>query len=208
MEYIKDFGQDDDDKTLMPHFIYCGEDYFKDEKIADFILKKMRKYEIQSSILTILRMLRLKLITKEKVKDAYKGKLENDEDWCRYEGSIHDDLESFFMSLQNENGIEVDECSYCQTELKKRTVLSFFTPKLTNKQLKLVQERNEKHMNTYFNNYWDEENTDVDVEEMTKSDSKAKFVHGSCFRITIPLTGEATEIEDEVPDAKRRKTHA
>ena len=112
MKFIKDFGQD----NLMPHFIYCGEDYFEDENIADFILTKMRRYGIQSSILTILRMLRKKLITKEKVKDAYKGKLENDEDWCRYEGSIHDDLESFFMSLQNKNGVE--KCFNCHKNLK------------------------------------------------------------------------------------------
>ena len=63
-------------------------------------------------------------------------------------------------------------------------------------------------MNTYFENYWDAEDPDVDVEEMKKSDSKAKFVHGRCFRKTIPLTVEATEIEDEVPDAKKKETHA
>ena len=35
----------------------------------------MRKYEIQSSILTMLKMARWKLVTQEKVKKAAEGKL-------------------------------------------------------------------------------------------------------------------------------------
>ena len=80
----------------------------------------MRKYEIQSSILTMLHMLRLNLVTKEKVKKAYEGKLKNDDDWNIYVGSINDDLEEFFINLRNQKEVEEEE------------VLSFFTPKLTN----------------------------------------------------------------------------
>ena len=51
---IYDFGEDD----LMPHFIYCGFHYlYGEEQIMKFIetiLTKMRKYGIQSSILTML----------------------------------------------------------------------------------------------------------------------------------------------------------
>ena len=78
---IYDFGEDD----LMPHFIYCGFYYMssqeRTEQLKEMILTKMRKYGIQSSILTILNMGRLNLVTKEKVKKAAEGKLKNDPDW-------------------------------------------------------------------------------------------------------------------------------
>ena len=84
---ILDFGKDD----LMPHFIYCGYYYLRKErreKLKEIILTKMRKYDIQSSILTMLYMRRWKLVTKEKVKKAAEGKLKNDIDWRSYAGSF------------------------------------------------------------------------------------------------------------------------
>ena len=119
----------------MPHFIYCGSHYFvEDKKLKEMILTKMRKYEIQSSILTNMEMWRLNLVTKEKVKKSYQGKLKNDEVWEYGEVSINDDLEEFFINLRN------------QKEVKEEEVFSFFTPKLTNEELKLVQEGNEEHL--------------------------------------------------------------
>ena len=76
----------------MPHFIYCGIHYFYQErraKLEEIILTTMRKYGIQSSILTKLWMDRRQLVTKEKVKKAAEGKLKNDEFWGKYEGSIN-----------------------------------------------------------------------------------------------------------------------
>jgi len=153
----------------------------------------MRKYGIQSSILTMLNMLRYYLVTKEKVKKAYKGELKNDEDWEDYEGSINDDLEKFFINLQN------------QKEVKKEGVLSFFTPKLTNEEFKLVQKGNKEHLETYAE-YFVNGNPDVDVEEMKKSDSKSKYVHGRCHRWTISLTLDEADSEtsfdsDETDDS-------
>ena len=114
----------------MPHFIYCGMHYLSEmeqvEKLKEMILKKMKKYGIQSSILTMLDMTRWNLITKEKAKKAYKGELKNDPDWEDYEGSINDDLERFLINLQN------------QKEVKEEDFACFFTPKLTNEELKLV----------------------------------------------------------------------
>ena len=130
----------------------------------------------------MLNMERWKLVTKEKVKNAYKGKLKNDQDWGGFEGSINDDLERFLIKLQNEK------------EVKEEKVYSFFTPKLTIEELKLVQEGNEEHLNTYLD-YIDQvvKNPDVDVEEMKKSDSKSKYVHVNCFRGTIPLKLKTSE---------------
>ena len=174
---IFDFGKDD----LVPHFIYCGDYYLCEDrqiqKLKQLILTKMRKYGLQSSILTMLHMVRCNLVTKEKVKNAAEGKLKNDEDWKSHEGSINDDLERFVFNFQD------------QKEVKLEYVPSYFTPKLTNEDLRLVQEKNEEHLKTYLD-YLAGKNPDVDVNEMKKSDSKSKYVHGKCWRITKPLTLE------------------
>ena len=122
-----DFGKND----MMPHFVYCFEDYiFFEEKLKQIILKKVQKYGISSSIVTMLTMSRINLITKEKSKEAAKGELKNDPAWKDYEGSINDDLDSFVKKLQNSEEINDEE------------VQSFFTPKLTREELKLVEQKN------------------------------------------------------------------
>ena len=169
---ISDFGKDD----LMPHFIYCGVYYFcgeGQETLKEIILTKMKKYGIQSSILTMMFMERWNLVTKEKVKKLYKGELKNEPDWELYVGSINDDLERFLINLQNKN------------EIEEGYVQSFFTPKLTNEELKLVQKRSEHHLKTYYHHFVGR-NPDVDIEEMKKSDSKSKYVHVKCERWIMP----------------------
>ena len=142
----------------------------------------MREYGIPSSILTTLRMIRINLITKEKSKEAAEGKLKNDQDWDHYEGSINDDLDSFVNNLQNSAEIDYED------------VESFFHPKLTKEELKLVEQKNEEHMKTYLEVF----DADVDVEEMKKSDSKDKYVHSQCRRRTgyLNLESEQTSSED------------
>jgi len=122
-------------------------------------------------------MYRRNLITKEKAKDASEGKLKNDEDWEDEEVSINDDLEMFLTNLLNSK------------EIKEERVWSFFMPKLTEEELKLVENKNEDHLNSYYEHYL-ERNPDVDPEEMKKSDSSSKYVHGCCRRWTFPLTLE------------------
>ena len=123
----------------------------------------------------MLDMWRLNLITKEKTKKAYKGELKNEKYWQNYEVSINDDLERFLINLQN------------QEEVKYENVKSFFTPKLTNEELKLVQDRNVEHLKTYALHCFGGANPDVDEVEMNESDSKSKYVHGLCHRLTMPL---------------------
>ena len=135
----------------------------------------MKKYGISSLVLTELVMRRRCLITKEKQKQAYKGKLKNDSDWNHYEGSINDDLESFLINLQNFN------------DLKDEEVHSFFLPKLTKDELKLVEKRDNTQLESYL-----ALNPDVDEVEMKTSDSKDKYLHAACLRWTIPLTLEST----------------
>ena len=74
-------------------------------------------------------------------------------------------------------------------ELKEEEVDSFFIPKLTDKELKLVEVKNEDHLETYLYHYHGR-GPDVDPNEMKKSDSKSKYVHCVCGRRTLPLTLE------------------
>ena len=102
-------------------------------------------------------------------------------------------MERFLINLQNQKEVEYED------------VQSSFTPKLTDEELKLIQEENKEHLKTYMEYDLYGGNPDVDVEEMKKSDSKSKYVHGFCRRVTIPLIFETTESEDGGSDAKRRK---
>ena len=191
---ILDFGKDD----LLPHFIYCGAHYTwtrkAESRFEEIFLTKMKSKGIQYAALTILAMWRHKLVTKETVKKAYQGKLKNAEDWEIYQGSINNDLETFFTNLQN------------RQKIKNEKIASFFTPKLTEEELTLVQKRNEQHLCTYgYHAYGG--NPDVDPEEMKKSDSRSKYVHGICYRRTIPLTLESNQkqaTDKNIPKTKKK----
>ena len=193
-----EFGNDE----MVPHFIYCGYHYSWRKKsrilLQQIILTKMKSCGIGSAVLTMLGMSRRKLVTKEKVKQAYKGKLKDDQEWEIYGGSINDELENFLFKIQDQGAT--------QEEL----VRSFYTPKLTKEELKLVQEKNEKMLNTLSEHYF-QRNPDVDVDEMKKSNSKSKYVQGVCWRDTIPLTVKAYDkrsMDDQLLEnqIKRQKT--
>ena len=170
------FGNDE----LVPHFIYSGQYYnlLREKNFKEMFLTKMEEYGIKSSILTMLYMYRRNLITKEKAKAASEGKLKNDEDWEDEEVSINDDLEMFLTNLLNSK------------EIKEEEVFSFFTPKLTEEELKLVEAKNKEHLESYSDHCVYGENPDVDRVEMKKSDSKSKYVHGRCYRRSYSLTLE------------------
>ena len=192
-----DFGTND----IMPHFIYCNFDSeiacrmvmpwptvqewreFTDKELRGIIMKKMREFGIQSSILTTIKMTRKHLITKEKEEEAAEGKLKNDPEWRLYKGSINEDLDSFMNNLPNSN------------EMRDEDVWSFFLPKLTKKELKLVEENNEEHLGKYLWTYYStSRNADVDVKEMKQSDSKDKYVAFECHRKTVYLTQESNHV--------------
>ena len=177
VKVISDFGNN----HLMPHFIYCSDlCFFNADKLETTFLKKMKAYGIQSSVLTRVGMQRNFLITKEKQKLLYDGKLKNDAQWNfnQYKGSINDDLESFYTNLQN-------------LKVRNEVVWCFFTPKLNEEELKLVKEKNIEHMRSYL---YDLHRADVDEEEMKKSNSKDKYVHCHCWRRTFCLRLRHREI--------------
>ena len=84
-----------------------------------------------------------------------------------------------------------------QTEVKEEFVESFFTPKLTDEEMKLVQAGNKKHLSSYLDSF-NSRNPDVGFAEMQQSNSNSKYVHGFCWRRTFPLILETNLIEDEL----------
>ena len=184
--------------VLLPHFIYCKGDYFYGEEktLKDTFLTKMYEYSIQSSIITELKMIRKHLITKAIADAAAEGMLKNDAEWKQCEGSINDDLDSFLNKFLN------------QEEIDDERVESFFLPRLTKKQLKLVSEKDKEYMTTFLLR-----NPDVDVnltvKEKPMSDSSheinlgkkkfrlnfriRKYVYGRCWRRSYHLNIEPNQ---------------
>ena len=141
-----------------PHFIYCqGDSYHGTEQVSEIFLEQMRKYEIPSSMLTILRMWKRNLITKENTKCA--------------DLSINDDLETFL------NEFEMRE------NMNDEIVYTVFQPKLSEEEMMLVEKKNEEHMNTYGCGL----RADVGLVDMKKSKSTDKYLNGRCWRKTIHL---------------------
>ena len=76
-------------------------------------------------------------------------------------------------------------------------------PKLTNEELKLIEERNRDFLDTFGRfNFRDDKSPDVDVdaEEMKQSDSKDKYVHCTCLRRTMHFTLDFDEKSAEVEE--------
>ena len=162
----------------MPHFIYCGLHHHGSSNnyhpFEEMILEKMETFGIQSLNLTSLFMQRCNLMTNENVKKGYDGKFEG----IYYMGkSMNDDLEEYLINIQN-GEFKTEEISDI-----------FFTPKLTNEELRLVEQGNKKHMMSYFE-YYEGRNADVEIEEMKRSNSKSKYVLCVGKRIPLSLTVE------------------
>ena len=105
--------------------------------------------------------------------DFYKGiELSSNPDFY-WEESIQNDLESFFEKLKigKEN---------------REDVATYFLPKLTNEELKLVEVKDENHLQEYV---WQiiGRTVDVDPEQMKKSESDSKYVRSKCVRYTYLL---------------------
>ena len=189
---MSDFGNDD----LLPHFIYCGNQYYDDnlgfespfgstifQPFGSTILNAMKCHGILSSLLTMLRMTREHLITTETVKKAYvEGKIFH---WDDPVVSLNDDLENLLIEIENQN---LEEFKISEEKRRGEKFEIFFTPKLTNDELELVQRKDKEHFKTY--SYY--ENPDVNIEEMKRSNSNSKYLFVYCERITVSLEIEHT----------------
>ena len=126
----------------------------------------MKKYEIKKVMVTRINMWRYNLITKEAMEKYTKGE-EDKKD------SVNDDLESFFEDLRL--GKEPDE-----------QVRTYFLPKLTAEEMKLVEQKDTNYLQTFYEGYWGR-NPDVPEAEMLLSESDSKFLYGEGYRETFTI---------------------
>ena len=93
----------------------------------------------------------------------------------KYEkGSVNDDLESLFENIRL--GKKLNEL-----------VETYFLPKLTEEELKLVERADRKYFQTLSEWVFNEENPDVDKTEMMLSESDSKYVRGVSERKTFVI---------------------
>ena len=126
------------------------------------ILDAMIKYKIKKVMMTRFQIHRPNLITKEVMENYYKGE-------GLMQRSINDDLDSTFEDIRL--GEQLNE-----------TVYTYFLPKLTEAELKLVERKDKKYMQTFWH-----PNADVDEAEMKLSESDSKYVNGLCRRTTFTI---------------------
>ena len=150
------------------HIVYAGRHYlYKHEKrLQSFILKGMTKNKINKVMVTYIHMFRDRLITNERLLEY------------RYlkKRSVNDDFDLFFEDLRL--GKEADN-----------TVDIHFLPELTAEELKLVEQKDEKFMDTFYCTKF--RNADVRKAEMAASESKSKFVYAEGRRRTYTINNSS-----------------
>ena len=154
---------------LTTHFI-CMTSYYNEfdhpndslQRFKETFIDGMTNYRIESAVLTIADTMRERLVTTEVMTDHYRGKYAR-RNGCVdsiFEHSLNDDLEIFYDKLK-------------LGQVTTESVLTFCFRKLTEKEMKLVNLKDEYHMASYAAS---ESYKDVDDTEMKMSDSKSKFV--------------------------------
>ena len=129
----------------------------------------MKKYKLKSVMVTFIYMSRRELITKEKMENYCKGNDDN------RKHSVNDDLESLFEDIRH--GKELDEA-----------VWTYFLPKLTKKELELIEKKDTSYLETFSLR-----NPDVSEAEMKLSESDSKFVRGWCWRKTFTIENSSSQ---------------
>ena len=127
---------DEKGKDLKMHIVYAGLTYMKKDPSGpalDFLFYFMQRYGLESVLVTMLTMERVNLVTKEVMKEYYKGnRVENKKlgDVMYndlYEKSMNDELEEFFETTKAETCFDLDVHN-----------ATFFLRKITEKELKYV----------------------------------------------------------------------
>ena len=140
-------------------------------------------------MVTSIRLDRRRLITKEKMESYCNGEDSERKD------SVNDDLESLFENIRLDK--ELDE-----------GVPTYFLPKLTGKELELVERRDPCYLQTF--SY---EKPDVHETEMLLSESDSKYVRGAAHRKTFVIQNSSENMAENLCEssyekqaAKRRRT--
>ena len=133
--------------------------------LKSFFLERMKKYRIESVMVTIINLERRGLKTKEAMEEYCKGKKD----------SVNEDLESFFEDLR----LGKDPVKYAET---------YSLPKLAKEEMKLVERKDISYLKTF---QWLD--PDVGEIEMKLSESDSKFVFGLGWRITFTIENKSSQ---------------
>ena len=148
---------------LEPHFVFAANLFKQALRLKPLILNGMQKYGIKKAMVTEIGLRRFHLITKEKMENYSKGKESR-------KLSVNDDLESLFDDIR----------------LGKKPVdfvRTYFLPKLTKEELKLVERKDNNFMKTFVH----DRGADVSEAEMELSESESKFVRAVGWRETYTI---------------------
>ena len=172
------------------HFV-CTVYWGLNDELRSFILEGMKKFKLESVMVTNLYMERRNLITKEKMESHYNGEETSDgriagnpyedlTDGETLKESVNDDLDSFFEDLRL--GKEPEE-----------RVSTFFLPKLTQEELELMKRKDDNYETTFNfpHIYW--RDADVKDAEMKLSESDSKFVRALAHRKTIIIENSSQD---------------
>ena len=139
----------------------------------------------------MLKMKREELLSEETVIDAYEMIYEwkSKDFWTKafwtkrhWGHSIHDNLEKFFLTLQN------------RLEIDKQKETSFLMEKLDDEEFLLVEEGNEDYLEKYADYFEGGKPMHEIAEQIAKDASDLEFVRYSCKRVTFPF-----KIDSEKP---------
>ena len=180
IDYAVQKSANTDAENLETHIIYAGnyyhhdfivpqlqDNYLNKEKLRRRVLRKMKKHNLRSAIITSLHMKRLDFITKEKMNEIRLGT----KNWFDIaKESVNDDLDKFFESLQR--GREWESKAW-----------THFLPQLTNKELELFKNKDEDFFETCLFSRIE----DVNNEDSKSIDSDSMFIEGFCLRHTIRI---------------------
>lgn len=189
MEIIDAGIQKASEKThLVTHYIISTA-YYDPKEIQNIFTIRLHKSSMKFAIVTVLEICRLKLVTKETMVAHHKGRFS-------IEHSVNDDLDFFFEGLQL--GLVCNE-----------RINTFCFPKLNETEMKLMNLKDEHHLNSHswYLDGGEEEgedfsskNPDVNESEMRLSGSKSKYVDILCDRSTFVIQNRPKNYSDHDSD--------
>ena len=175
-------------KTKLPstHFIFAGDYCFSFGHFEPEIVRAMKLNNIENIMATKLQTSRQHLITKELMEEIYMGEYYNGKHTSGNmftNKSVFEDLESFYKNIKFRSYRRACTNRYGDAHY----VQSYFLPKLTEKEMKLVEHKDKTYMATFENIHRDldlpnSDDPDVNEGEMKLSESKSKFVLVECNR--------------------------
>ena len=164
-------------ENMMTHLVFAGNYYSDSYRLESLIFEIMKKNEMNRLMVTTINMYRKDLISKEAM-DILLSKKKKVLGYSSLlkeaaKESVTDDFDSFFEDLR-------------LGKTPKRSVNTYFLPKLTKKELKLVETKDKDFMATFFSQM----DPGIERTEMQSPESESKFVHGLGQRQTYMIDKE------------------